>query len=80
MLAALLALAFAGGFLALDSALAIAFGKRYMLWGLEYTPGAYSSLIRRISGLPAPRLLAIKAVELIAGIACLAISATLFLR
>lgn len=72
-MSAILVLSVAGIFLTLDSALAVIFGKRYMLWGLEYTPRAYSELIHSIAMLPASTLLIIKIVELLAGLAFLAV-------
>ncbi len=60
-----------GAFLSIDSLLALAFGKRYMLWGLERMPASYRNLITRISALPAKKLFAIKLAEGAAGIALL---------
>lgn len=51
----------------LDAILAIVFGNSYMLWGLEYTPTAYQTLIKSISELPALILLVIKLIEGIVG-------------
>lgn len=50
--------------LLLDAFMAACFGKRYMLWGLEYTPAAYHALIERISILPAGILWGIRLAEM----------------
>lgn len=63
-----LLLAIVGAFLVLDSLLAFAFGKRYMLLGLGRMPASYRNLIARLSGLQRKRLLAIKLAEFSAGL------------
>ncbi len=55
-------------FMILDSLLSIAFGSYYILWGLEYTPAAYRSLIERISKLQPVILWRIRLTELAMGI------------
>jgi hypothetical protein len=50
-------------FLMLDAVLAIVLGKRYMLWGLDYTPATYRALIQRVSEFPPQILLGIKLTE-----------------
>jgi hypothetical protein len=50
-------------FLMFDAFLAIVLGKRYMLWGLDYTPATYRALIERVSEFPPAILWGIKLVE-----------------
>ncbi len=52
-----------GVFLMLDALLALILGKRYMLWGLEYTSDAYRVLIENVSAFPPMALLGIKLTE-----------------
>ncbi len=54
--------------LIIDSVLAIIIGKKYMFWGLEYTPESYRLLIRRISEYPPAKLMGIKLAEGIIGL------------
>ncbi|MFZ2456125.1 MAG: hypothetical protein WAX07_06585 [Candidatus Altiarchaeia archaeon] len=61
-------LLFLGSFLILDSVLALALGKTYMLWGLEYAPEAYRLCIRELSEYSAGTLLAIKLAEGLIGL------------
>jgi hypothetical protein len=42
---------------------ALTFGQRYMLRGLEFTPGWYQRVIRHIAGLSRGMVLAIKLAE-----------------
>jgi hypothetical protein len=56
-------------FLTLDAALALVLGKRYMLWGLDYTPAVYRALIKRMSESSPPILWGIKLAEGTIGIA-----------
>jgi hypothetical protein len=58
-------------FLMMDAILAIVLGKRYMLWGLDYTPSPYRALILRVSEFPPATLLGIKLVECSIGLALL---------
>ena len=55
-------------FLLLDSLLSIIFGKRYILWGLEYTPKIYKNYIENISLLSTRTLFNIRFIELTIGI------------
>jgi hypothetical protein len=61
-------LAGVGIFLIADALLAIVFGKRYMVWGLEYTPPVYREFITWLSALPAWIVLGIKIAECLAGV------------
>lgn len=54
-------------FLMLDALLAILLGKRYILWGLDYTPAVYREFVYRLSELPGAVLWAIKLAEGAAG-------------
>lgn len=54
-------------FLLLDSFLSIIFGKRYILWGLEYTPSKYRNYIKNVSLLPARTLFGIRFIEITIG-------------
>lgn len=51
-------------FLLLDSFLSIIFGKRYILWGLKYTPSRYKNCIEKVSLLPARTLFNIRFIEM----------------
>ena len=50
-------------FLLLDSFLSIIFGKRYILWGLEYAPRRYRHYIEHISSLSIMTLFKIRLAE-----------------
>jgi len=63
-----LSTALVGLFVMLDAFLAVIFGKRYMLWGLEHAPAWYRALVMRISELPSPALLGIKMAEFSLGL------------
>ncbi len=54
-------------FLLLDSFLSIIFGKRYISWGLEYTPNRYRNYIENVSLLHVRTLLNIRLIEIIIG-------------
>jgi len=54
-------------FLLLDSFLSIILGKRYILWGLEYTPSRYKHYIERISSLSMVTLFKIRLIEMMIG-------------
>lgn len=54
-------------FLLLDSFLSIILGKRYILWGLEYTPSRYKHYIERISSLSTVTLFKIRLTEMMIG-------------
>ena len=56
-------------FLMADSVLAIIIGKQYMLWGLEYTPIEYRTLIEGVSESPPAVLMGIKLGEGMIGVA-----------
>ncbi|MCK9593549.1 MAG: hypothetical protein M0Q91_16220 [Methanoregula sp.] len=58
-------------FLIADAILALVFGQRYMLWGLEFTLDWYQNIVRRITGLPRGAVLAVKLVECAGGLAVL---------
>ena len=55
-------------FLVADAALAIVFGKPYMMWGLEYTPAIYRDFVTGLSSLPPGTILGIKLAECAAGL------------
>ena len=57
------ALAVVGAFLVADALLALVFGRRYMLFGLESTPVFYRAFIVRLSSFPGRLLLTIKLAE-----------------
>ena len=52
-----------GAFLFLGSFLAIVFGGRYILWGLEHTPAFYQAMILRLSRSSSLVLLGVKLAE-----------------
>lgn len=60
-----------GLFLIFDSLSAIIFKKRYMLWGLEYTPALYRNFIKYLSGFPPNHLQIIKIIEMAIGLTLL---------
>lgn len=55
-------------FLILDGLLAIILGMRYMMWGLEYVPAWYRSLMKKIYRLPGPVQFLLKLAEVLAGL------------
>jgi len=55
-------------FLLLDSFLSIILGKRYILWGLKYTPREYRKYIENVSLLPKRTLFNIRFIEMAIGI------------
>ena len=63
-----------GAFLVIDSLLALLFGSRYMLWGLERTPAFYQALIVRLSHSSPLVLLGLKLAEGLLGAVMLLLS------
>ncbi len=57
-----------GSLLILDAMLAIILGERYILWGLDYTPNWYRSIILKISRKSPIFLAGIKGGEAILGL------------